>query len=1542
MKKLISVLLLGAMMLSLLASCGFEIPQMTAPDPDAYPEGEAKAQNVDYTTQTAWNGTASDTAWYSDSATSFTLYDGADLKGFIDLVYTKGKTFEGKTVKLYRDINLGNQAWSIPSGSGCFKGTFDGNGKTIGGFKMTNVNADNQSLLGVIGGAATVKNLTVLNGSITIKPNSQDPARTGIAGVISRVKCESGKSVTIENVDANCTIKQAGDTKTVTRVGGIIGVIEGSGSSIKISNCDFSGAITCYQNHIGGIVGGITGSTPTTLENCTNSAHIIGRDQLGGILGSATYLDANLTFNNCDNLGTVEVYYEYAGGNVGGIVGRVIGGPDETTTRNLTMSVTFTDCDNKGTVGILGSANFKYQTEIGGGNWTGGIAGYIYGGTKSSTYRYIKTVSFTNCHSTGNVKAGRTSGGLVGYVQRTQQLTLTNCSVDADLQFVINDHTYSASTPTNMQNRYAGGLLGAVETKAATYSGGAAVILNNCSVNGTLHVFEPYHFNSKTGGLVGMVRRSRIQLTNCAVNTEFSVEHLERTADDVDLDEVNLVLAGFQNSGTYYNGTSNQSVSYTWYNDIPNVEGYATPNNEIAYFKPVGHQYRYNEATDTYDLRYVFGVNKLLDTDKAIGFEVIAKALGDQVESRNIRVYCPSVYSSIQGGDEIYTASDKNCAYLCTLVIANIPASEITKTETGAYLTNTILTLSPFAGSSSDNTTENLEKTSSVNVVSHTREPQRYTFKQEAFTPYLPTVFAEKATAVTAPSAQVTGDDRYETYTSFALEVDEAGYYDFCFRIKLDGTKDTEQIRYALVQFDDEDYHTQTELYTKVTVKDGIMRDDGTNCNSYVVGYGKYLTAGSHTVTFRQPYDSLDGTDKSASLNVNGIYFYKDAKDPVDADIPLPDGAILYDGNFANNVTYALDGVDESLFTDYVNLLKSQGFSQKEQRTTTFQYSDFDVTNTPEYTVDGATKKANYTYTGNYVDDRNYYNYYYILTNADYMINVYFCSATGDMRIIVSDAEEYEKYDAVNDEAPAYDTVTTPLFAQLDIGGRDYKATSGSSITGVTNGLCYVYRLSDGRFMVIDGGFWNDKDTNGDEMARLLQWMQQHADYDHDGNYKNNKVTIAAWLITHHHSDHINGAYKFGMMYKDNELVEIQNYLYNFPSFEYAESMYGTDLAIGGAYLTYYPKMYTMLGNYNSQIVHSGMKYAFADATVEILSTHEDFYPDILKIYNNSSTIFKITLAGKTYLIAGDLQEEGQIKAIKRCGTLLESDFLQVTHHGCNGQLEFFKYIVGYSSPGVFNTDTVIVWPLPKGEDETWYEGTSARAFAMRWLRENFNSATNDTTHFAIENWVYSYATDIIPSFTNEDFSATKPTILNGSNVIKVAGSNCETGVTHKNATSTTSIYLFTLGNVTGASAHGTRKLIASESASKNIFHYYIDLGSSKPGGVSIDTLTTENCYIRFSFTVTQAGTYEIYSYMRQKNDTRTGIVQIDDQRPMEISYTVTADTDVIDAEAGSYMHWDGIQVKLAAGTHTITYKLGECTKTSMHFRDLYFVRVGN
>ncbi len=383
-------------------------------------------------------------------------------------------------------------------------------------------------------------------------------------------------------------------------------------------------------------------------------------------------------------------------------------------------------------------------------------------------------------------------------------------------------------------------------------------------------------------------------------------------------------------------------------------------------------------------------------------------------------------------------------------------------------------------------------------------------------------------------------------------------------------------------------------------------------------------------------------------------------------------------------------------------------------------------------------------------------------------------------------------------------------------------------------------------------------------------------------------------------------------------------------------SNFGTNLS-PSMYTMYYPKLHSMLGasNTNTLVAHSGMVYNFADISIEILFTHEDFYPNKLQIYNNSSTIFKITLAGKSFLVAGDLQEDGQIKAIKKCGTLLESDFLQVTHHGFNGQVEFYKYIVGQDASGNFNTDTIIIWPLPQGESSSLFDGTAARAVANRWLKELFrneNDLATDNLYYSKENWEFSdFPRRVIPTFTDADFS----TEMNFTPTITVEGSNCETGVTYtQTVTPNKQYHLFTNGIDTGASANSVVKLNAG--VTKTIYHYYISAGASGYADAGMGKQSNSTAYIRFSFKVTEAGTYEIYSYMRIKSaDTRLGIVRIDNQTPMEVGYSLTNKVD--DGEAGAYMHWDGATVYLEAGTHTLTYQLP--SGSSWHFRTLYFVK---
>ena len=82
-----------------------------------------------------WDG-ASDTSWYNDNDTEFTLATAEQFAGFRDLV-DGGYTFEGKTVKLGVDIDLADKNFNpigygyVDKGGYAFMGTFDGGNHAI-------------------------------------------------------------------------------------------------------------------------------------------------------------------------------------------------------------------------------------------------------------------------------------------------------------------------------------------------------------------------------------------------------------------------------------------------------------------------------------------------------------------------------------------------------------------------------------------------------------------------------------------------------------------------------------------------------------------------------------------------------------------------------------------------------------------------------------------------------------------------------------------------------------------------------------------------------------------------------------------------------------------------------------------------------------------------------------------------------------------------------------------------------------------------------------------------------------------------------------------------------------------------------------------------------------------------------------------------------------------------------------------------------------------------------------------------------------------
>lgn len=144
-----------------------------------------------------------------------------------------------------------------------FKGSFDGNGKTISGLTINRTNDNNIGLFGSVSNA-TLKNLTL-----------ESPIITGGANVGSLAGEVSG--TTIENI----TIVTPTINGNSNYCGGLFGSFSGNISNVNVIR-------PVVQSSSGFYIGGLIGHLSSNISNIAiTEPHVTGRLDVGGIAGSA-------------------------------------------------------------------------------------------------------------------------------------------------------------------------------------------------------------------------------------------------------------------------------------------------------------------------------------------------------------------------------------------------------------------------------------------------------------------------------------------------------------------------------------------------------------------------------------------------------------------------------------------------------------------------------------------------------------------------------------------------------------------------------------------------------------------------------------------------------------------------------------------------------------------------------------------------------------------------------------------------------------------------------------------------------------------------------------------------------------------------------------------------------------------------------------------------------------------------------------------------------------------------------------------------------
>ncbi len=304
-------------------------------------------------------------------------------------------------------------------------------------------------------------------------------------------------------------------------------------------------------------------------------------------------------------------------------------------------------------------------------------------------------------------------------------------------------------------------------------------------------------------------------------------------------------------------------------------------------------------------------------------------------------------------------------------------------------------------------------------------------------------------------------------------------------------------------------------------------------------------------------------------------------------------------------------------------------------------------------------KQADYKEIARNTEFGNVYVQFYRKTDKR-LVYTYFLSELGEARIIEDRASTPE---STFEYTCSAGDVTVYQYAFM----QDGQAMTYDPWYEI-NGMFYIIRLADNRLICVDGAT-ADLQATKTAATELWRFMQEITGTD--------KVRIACWYITHPHVDH----YGFLQQLLQQDMVNkvtVERVMYNFNN---PGLIAETDATALGRLLA------ERLPNALYLKPHTGQKITLGNVDIDVLFTHEDYVDPVtgktmVTQANNSTTIVRLHLNGKTMLLTGDWSGGGGSFAPSEFSegmrrlllmhtnddndSYLKSDIYQIPHHGLN------------------------------------------------------------------------------------------------------------------------------------------------------------------------------------------------------------------------------------------------------------------------------------
>ncbi len=344
-----------------------------------------------------------------------------------------------------------------------------------------------------------------------------------------------------------------------------------------------------------------------------------------------------------------------------------------------------------------------------------------------------------------------------------------------------------------------------------------------------------------------------------------------------------------------------------------------------------------------------------------------------------------------------------------------------------------------------------------------------------------------------------------------------------------------------------------------------------------------------------------------------------------------------------------------------------------------------------------------------YAENKIGENKFLTFTNDESIVNMMYLANLSEVRLTVDSKEMF----------------TTPGLAEDNVYTAEYESSVTQlgleNGTEFQNGMGYIFKLADGSLIVIDGGI--NTDHNIDLLINALKELSPDPD----------NINIAAWFITHFHSDHW-GTIK-RIMNKGGFDLQIEKLIFNLPNEEILKGVSGEDETGNGTlekvdegeYTKRRTNVLKMLGQLpeNTEIIkaHPGQVFHIRNAVVTVLASYDLVYPENTYNLNDSSVVTRIEIEGQSFLFPADSATTESNITLEIYGEALKSDFLQVIHHGYSG---------GFSEYYESVDPIVVFWPVGRYDFEERVKDREINEYFFREegtnIKEIFVAGTETVT----------------------------------------------------------------------------------------------------------------------------------------------------------------------------------------------------------------------